>query len=143
MANKVFLAAVIADILFLAAGLMELIFSIVVRNQMNDTPTNGEEATLNLLYQRFPLTAGIVNASFILFTFVATLPGLFMPARGILKIGGYMVTFCAIFTLCVGVFLWVMTLKVRGDFFDVYMAQDPSVQSLIQTSVSALKPLKP
>ncbi|KAI5464122.1 hypothetical protein BGZ63DRAFT_421199 [Mariannaea sp. PMI_226] len=134
MTNKVFLAAVAADILFLASGLMELIFSLVVRSQMNDIPTNGQEATLNLLYQRFPLTAGIVNASFILLTFVATIPGLFMPARGILKIGGYMVTFCAIFTLCVGVFLWVMTLRVRGDFFSVYSNQDPSVQSLIQTS---------
>lgn len=135
MTNKVFLATVAADVLFLASGLMELIFSIVVRGQMNDTPTNGHEATLNLLYQRFPLTAGIVNASFILLTFVAIIPGLFMPTRGILKIGGYMVTFCAIFTLCVGVFLWVMTLRVRGDFTSIYAAQDPAVQSLIQTSV--------
>lgn len=133
--NKVFLATVAADGLFLAAGIMELVFSLVVRSQMNDIPTDGEEATRNLLYQRFPLAAGIVNAAFILLTFVATLPGLFMPARGILKVGGYMVTFCAIFTMCVGVFLWVMTLRIRGEFVSVYVAQDPSVQSLIQNSV--------
>ncbi|KAH8677052.1 hypothetical protein BGZ61DRAFT_360612 [Ilyonectria robusta] len=132
--NKVFLATVAADGLFLAAGIMELVFSLVVRSQMNDIPTDGEEATRNLLYQRFPLAAGIVNAAFILLTFVATLPGLFMPARGILKVGGYMVTFCAIFTMCVGVFLWVMTLRIRGEFVSVYVAQDPSVQSLIQNS---------
>lgn len=132
--NKVFFATVAADGLFLAAGIMELVFSLVVRSQMNDVPTDGEQATRNLLYQRFPLAAGIVNAAFILLTFVATLPGLFMPARGILKVGGYMVTFCAIFTMCVGVFLWVMTLRIREEFLAVYVAQDPSVQGLIQTS---------
>ncbi|KAH7020012.1 hypothetical protein EDB80DRAFT_214097 [Ilyonectria destructans] len=132
--NKVFFATVAADGLFLAAGIMELVFSLVVRSQMNDVPTDGEQATRNLLYQRFPLAAGIVNAAFILLTFVATLPGLFMPARGILKVGGYMVTFCAIFTMCVGVFLWVMTLRIREEFLAVYVAQDPSVQGLIQSS---------
>ncbi|KPM40407.1 hypothetical protein AK830_g6162 [Neonectria ditissima] len=134
MSNKVFLATVAADGLFLAAGIMMLVFSLVVRNQMDNAPTDGEEATRNLLYQRFPLTAGIVNAAFILLTFVATLPGLFMPARGILKVGGYMVTFCAIFTMCVGVFLWVMTLRIREEFFDIYVAQSPDVQGLIQNS---------
>ncbi|KAH7158102.1 hypothetical protein B0J13DRAFT_188617 [Dactylonectria estremocensis] len=134
MANKVFLATVAADGLFLAAGILELVFSLVVRSQMNDVPTDGEQATRNLLYQRFPLTAGIVNAAFILLTFVATLPGLFMPARGILKVGGYMVTFCGIFTMCVGVFLWVMTLRIREEFQDIYVAQEPSVQGLIQIS---------
>ncbi|KAK7418694.1 hypothetical protein QQZ08_011130 [Neonectria magnoliae] len=134
MANKVFLATVAADALFLAAGIMELVFSLVVRNQMDNAPSDGEEATRNLLYQRFPLTAGIVNAAFILLTFVATLPGLITPARGILKVGGYMVTFCGIFTMCVGIFLWVMTLRIREEFFDIYVAQSPEVQGLIQSS---------
>ncbi|KAM0439679.1 hypothetical protein ACHAPT_000771 [Fusarium lateritium] len=134
MANKVFLAAVAADILFLASGILELVFALVVRSQMDDVPSDGERATRNLLHQRFPLTAGIVNAAFILATFAVTLPGLVMPARSILKISGYMVTFCAVFTMCVGVFLWVMTLKMREQFFDIYLAQEPEVQSLIQTS---------
>ncbi|KAM5346915.1 hypothetical protein ACJ41O_009920 [Fusarium nematophilum] len=134
MVNKVFLATVFADILFLGSGVLELVFSLVVRSQMNDVSLDGEQATRNLLYQRFPFTAGIVNAVFILVTFAATLPGLVMPARSILKVSGYMVTLCAIFTMCVGVFLWVMTLKIREQFFDIYLAQEPEVQSLIQGS---------
>lgn len=140
MVNKIFLATVIADVLFFASGILELSFCLVVRSQMDNTPSDGQEATRNLLHQRFPLTAGIVNAAFILVTFVATLPGLFMPTRGVLKIGGYMVTFCAIFTMCVGVFLWVMTLKIREEFSGIYLAQDASVQSLIQTSVCFIIP---
>ncbi|CAM1502095.1 Fc.00g040790.m01.CDS01 [Cosmosporella sp. VM-42] len=134
MVNKIFLATVIADMLFLGSGILELVFSLVVRSQMNNVPSNGEEATRNLLHQRFPLTAGIVNAAFILVVFVATLPGLFMPTRGILKAGGYMVTFCGIFTMCVGVFLWVMTLRIKEEFSSIYIAQEPSVQGLIQTT---------
>lgn len=135
MVNAVFLTAVIADILFLGSGILELVFSLVVRSQMNDAPFDGEDATRKLLYQRFPLTAGIVNAVFILVTFATTLPGLVMPARSILKVSGYMVTLCAIFTMCVGVFLWVMTLKIQEQFFNIYIAQEPEIQSLIQNSV--------
>ncbi|KAF5017261.1 hypothetical protein F66182_10832 [Fusarium sp. NRRL 66182] len=134
MVDKVFVATVIADILFLAAGIMELVFSLVVQSEMYDLPSDGEQATRNLLYQRFPLTAGIVNAVFVLVTFAVTLPGLVMPTRSFLKVSGYMVTVCGIFTMCVGVFLWVMTLKIRAQFFDIYIAQEPEVQSLIQNS---------
>lgn len=134
MVNKVFLATCIADALFLSAGILELVFSLVVQSQMNDAPIDGEHATRSLLYQRFPLTAGIVNAVFILLTFVVTLPGLVMPARSFLKVSGYMVTFCGIFTMCVGVFLWVMTLRIKESFFDIYVVQEPVIQSLIQTS---------
>jgi hypothetical protein len=135
MANKIFLSTILADVLFLASGILVLVFSLVVRSTMDKLPSDGEEATRNLLHQRFPLTAGIVNAAFILVTFVATLPGLFMPTRGILKVGGYMVTLCAVFTMCLGVFLWIMTLRIKEEFFGIYLAQDPSVQGLIQTSV--------
>jgi hypothetical protein len=135
MVDKIFLTTVCADILFLGSGVMELVFSLVVRSQMNDMATDGETATRNLLYQRFPLTAGIVNAIFILVTFAATLPGLVMPARSFLKVSGYMVTVCSIFTMCVAVFLWVMTLRMKEQFFDIYIDQEPAVQSLIQNSV--------
>lgn len=135
MANKIFLAALVADFLFLASGVLELAFSLVVRSQLNHSPGDGREALRLLLDQRFPLTAGIANAAFILIAFVATLPGLFTPARGLLKLGGYMVTFCAVFTLCVGLYLWIMTLRIRHDFASVYMVQDPLVQGLMQASV--------
>lgn len=134
MVDKIFLCTVLADLIFLASGVMELVFSLVVKSQMGDISSDGESVTRNLLYQRFPLTAGIVNAIFILVTFTATLPGLVMPARSFLKVSGYMVTICAIFTMCVAVFLWVMTLRMKEQFFNIYIEQEPDVQSLIQNS---------
>lgn len=135
MVNKVFLATLVADMFFLASGALELAFSLVVRSQMNATPSDGEEATRNLLYQRFPLTAGIVNGGLILFTFVLTLPGLLSPGRSWLKKSGYVVTLCGIFSLCLGVYLWVMTLRLKDDFFDIYLGEEPEVHDLIQTTV--------
>lgn len=135
MPNKVFLAALAVDIVFLATGCLELGFCLVVRSQMNNAAQDGQEAVRNLLYQSFPLTAGIVNAAFIIAAFVFTLPGLISPMRGWLKFGGYMVTVCGLFTLCVGVYLWVMTLRVKESFFPTYVAQDPTVQQLMQESV--------
>lgn len=102
---------------------------------MNQQPTNGEEATRNLLYKEFPLNAGIANGAFVIVAFVASLPGLLMPMRGWLKASGYMITVCGLFTLCVGVYLWVMTLNLRDNFFDTYLDQEPEVHDLIQTRV--------
>lgn len=135
MPDKVLLTAIGADALFLATGAIQLGFCLVAQGIRDDDPRTGQEAVRNLLYQRLPLTAGIANAAFVLITFAFTLPGLASQGRAWLKVGGYMVTFCALFSLCVGVFLWVMTLRVKADFSPVYLDMEDSVQSLIQTSV--------
>ena len=56
MVNKILAAYVVADILFLVSGAIELAFSIIVGNVMNEVAVDGETAARNLLYQRFPLT---------------------------------------------------------------------------------------
>ncbi len=135
MPDKVLLAAIGADALFLATGAIQLGFCLVAQGIRDDAPRTGQEAIRNLLYQRLPLTAGIANAAFVLATFAFTLPGLASQGRAWLKLAGYMVTFCGLFSLCVGVFLWVMTLRVKADFSPVYLDLEDSLQSLVQTSV--------
>jgi len=54
--NKVQLAYVIADGLFLLMGVFMLAFSVIVQNIQFEVPTEGRQAARNLLYQRFPLT---------------------------------------------------------------------------------------
>ncbi|KFA79305.1 hypothetical protein S40288_03439 [Stachybotrys chartarum IBT 40288] len=134
MVNKVHAVACAADFLFLVTGCIQLGFSLIVRSQMFDRPTEGQQAVRNLLYQRFPLDAGIANGALILVAFALTLPALIMPARGWLKVAGGAVTACGLFTLIIGVILWVMTLRIRADFAGIYVAQEPSVQELMQTS---------
>ncbi|KAL7951923.1 hypothetical protein V8C42DRAFT_305643 [Trichoderma barbatum] len=134
MPDKVFLATLVANVLFLATGAMELGFSIAAINVKNKAPVDGHDATRHLIYQNFPLTVGIVNAVFILVTFVFTIPALALVKRNLLKISGYMITVCAVFTLAVGLYLWIMTLTLKETFQPIYAAQDSTVQSLVQNS---------
>jgi hypothetical protein len=162
MANKVQLAYVAADGLFLLMGVFLLGFSIIVGNIRNEVPTEGQQAVRNLLYQPFPLTggclatplensvellltgtaAGIVNAAFVFLTFLVTLPGLATSSRKWLKLAGYMAVFCSVFTMILGLYVWVLTLTTRENFAPFFMAQSDDVKSLIQTSVS-LAPTEP
>ncbi|EXV00623.1 hypothetical protein X797_006340 [Metarhizium robertsii] len=134
MANKVFTTTLGISLLFLASGCLELGFSLVVRNMMDSKPESGQEAVRNLLYQMFPLTAGIANGAATLATFAFTLLGLMSPMRSWLKAGGYLITLCGLFTLCLGVYLWIMTLRLKDGFFPTYLELEPGVQSLVQQS---------
>ncbi|KAF4124638.1 tetraspanin [Geosmithia morbida] len=135
MANKLLIVVIVADILFLATGILELAFSVVTQQRGNRDPANGEDVIRDLVDQRLPLTPGIINGVFILASFVATLPGLLMPTtRGWLKAAGYMVTVCGLFSLILGVDLWLMTLKIGTNFGNVYVDLDSNQQELVQTS---------
>ncbi len=136
MANKTLLAAILADILFLGSGILILAFCLIVKNEKTGTPSTGQQALRNALFDMLPLVGGIVNAAFIIIAFVTTLPALLIQSsRDWLKISGYCVTFNALFTLCLGVYLWIMTLKTGKHFYGTYMDFEPEVQALIQTSV--------
>lgn len=81
------------------------------------------------------LAAGNVNAIFIFVTFLVTIPGMVLPGtRGWLKLSGYMVTVCALFTLAVGLFIWIFTLRLKESFSPVWDAQDAQTQGLMQTT---------
>lgn len=67
-----------------------------------------------------------------------TIPGIITPARVWLKIAGIMATLCAIFSMIIGVDLWILTLKTKGDFEPLWIAQPSAIQDLMETSVSNL-----
>lgn len=140
--NKVQIAYLIADFLFLLMGIFILSFSVIVTNIKDEVPTNGRQAARNLLYQGFPLTAGIVNAVFIFITFFVTLPGLATTARRWLKAAGWMCVVCMIYTLILGLYLWILTLKTRNDFFPRFVEQSDRIKSLMQIEVG-LPPFPP
>ncbi|EON99047.1 putative tetraspanin protein [Phaeoacremonium minimum UCRPA7] len=133
MANKVLMAYVAADVLFVAMGAVMLGFSIIVKNSMFDAPTTGGQAARNILYQQFPLTAGIVNSIFVFVTFAATIPAITMPTRGWLKVSGYMATITALFSVIVGLYLWILTLKSKETLAPLWRAATAQTQELMQT----------
>ena len=56
MVNKVLAAYVAADLLFVATGAVMVGFSVIAKNTMYDTTSDGYQTVRNLLYQEFPLT---------------------------------------------------------------------------------------
>ncbi|KAI0169763.1 hypothetical protein GGR52DRAFT_551401 [Hypoxylon sp. FL1284] len=136
MVNKVLAAFVAMDGLFVSMGAIMMGFSIIVQQTCYNTPADGNEAARNLLYQKFPFTAGIVNAAFIFATFLATIPALATNNRSWLKLAAFMVVGDALFTLGIGVDLWILTLRLKDAFQQIWMSQPQPVQELMQTSFS-------
>lgn len=79
----------------------------------------------------------MVNSIFIFVTFLLSLPALFLPLnRGWLRAQGWLVVFCAVFTLGLGVSVWVGTLTTRNHLSNIWAREPPLIQSLLQQKVS-------
>ncbi|KAK0733632.1 hypothetical protein B0T26DRAFT_30494 [Lasiosphaeria miniovina] len=134
MVNKVLLTYAVFDFIFVAMGIVIIVFSTTVQKFQFEVPTDGKQAARNLLYQRFPFTAAIINSVGIFITFVITVPGLITPVRSWLKVGAYLTTVNAIFTLVIGLYLWIQTLRTKGDFAPIWGNQTAAVQDLMQAA---------
>lgn len=51
-----------------------------------------------------------------------------------------MTTFSAMFSMIIGLYLWILTLKTKDDFAPLWMAQSAGVQDLMETTVSHSPP---
>ncbi|KAL9106991.1 MAG: hypothetical protein Q9227_008027 [Pyrenula ochraceoflavens] len=77
--------------------------------------------------------AAIVNAIFIFATFLLSIPALLSATnRLMLKIHGYAVIVCGIFTMILGLVVWFETLKTRANLSRVWARQSSPMQSLLQ-----------
>ncbi|KAI0802465.1 tetraspanin [Xylaria sp. FL0064] len=132
MVNRVLATFVGIDILFAITGAIIVGFSVIVRNTCFNPPTNGNEAARDLLYQQFPLSAGIGNGIFTFIAFISTLPALATNSRSWLKVAIFLVVVDALFTLIIGLDLWIFTLRVKETFATLWSAQLPEVQGLMQ-----------
>lgn len=86
--------------------------------------------------------AGIVNSIFVFVTFMATIPAITMPGRGWLKVSGYMATVTALFSVIVGLYLWILTLKSKETLAPLWQAATAVTQELMQTEVSFPLPFR-
>ncbi|ELR04547.1 phospholipid scramblase 1 [Pseudogymnoascus destructans] len=132
MANRVLLAFLAFDMLFLLSAALLIAFPMIMKDRISQPPTQ-ETVAENLLLERCPLTAAMVNAIIMFVTFLATIPALLMPtSRMWLKIHGYLVFICAMVSMAIGLVLWFDTLKTRTNLSTVWAAQAQEVQSLLQ-----------
>jgi hypothetical protein len=133
--NKLMLTYVVVDFIFLATGGIMLGFALISETSSNDIPTIDNVAN-HLLLSQCPLTAAIVNSIFIFITFAVSLPALIMRQnKGWLRIHGWLTVISAIFTLMLGIVIWVQTLQTRSELLKVWSQEAPRTQSLLQQKV--------
>jgi len=83
-----------------------------------------------------PFPALLANAIIIFITFLLCIPALLIPtSRTSLKIHGWFVVICAVFTLILGINEWLQTLTLRANLLTVWGEQPDKVQSLVQQKV--------
>ncbi|KAF2873179.1 tetraspanin [Massariosphaeria phaeospora] len=132
MPSKLMIIYVAFDLIFAACGGLLMGFSLISEQRLRNTPTVDNVAQ-NLLLGQCPLTAGVVNSIFVFVTFILSLPALFLPLnRGWLRAQGWLVVFSAIFTLGLGLTVWVETLETRRRLNDIWGGEAPLIQSLLQ-----------
>jgi hypothetical protein len=130
--NKVLITFLVADFLFLATAGLLVGLAVTSLNEIALPPTIKTVAR-DLLLKRCPLKAAIINAIVIVITFVVSLPAVALTtSRGWLKAQGWMIVGCAVFTLILGLDIWLSTLKTRSNLAVVWGQQTPQVQSLLQ-----------
>lgn len=68
-------------------------------------------------------------------TFALTLPAIAMPTRGWLKVSGYLIVINALFSVILGLYMWILTLRTKERFSPIWNAQTPQVQDQMQVAV--------
>ncbi|KAF7913229.1 hypothetical protein EAE99_010726 [Botrytis elliptica] len=136
MADKILLTYVILDILFVGSGALLLGFALNTKSGTSQAPTIASVAT-DLLLMGTPLNAAIGNAILIFFSFLLSIPAMLLSTtRGWLKVHGFMVVVCGLFTLVIGLDIWFGTLESKESLLDTWNAQSTTTQSLLQEQLS-------
>ncbi|KAK5383767.1 hypothetical protein LTS03_003017 [Exophiala xenobiotica] len=94
---------------------------------------NVDNIATNLLLDDCPLTASEINAIIMFFTFLLSVPALFMQRNRVwLKVHAAGVIVAALMTLSIGLAIWFSTLEIHKNLTPVWMRQSPNVQSMLQ-----------
>src|SRR5690349_5410258 len=154
MANKVLVAFLGTEMLFLLAAGLLIAFPLMMHARMELPPTV-DTVVEDLLLQRCPMTglphhgtyssnhfintsnlAAIANAVIMFVTFLTTIPAVLMPTSRLwLKLQGYLVFVCAVMSMIIGLVLWYDTLRTRSNLSTVWALQTQQVQSMLQQKV--------
>ncbi|EED19371.1 conserved hypothetical protein [Talaromyces stipitatus ATCC 10500] len=121
-----------ANFLYMAGGIMLLVGSLLFSQTINSTPTL-DSAPAIVLLEMVPEKVALVNAIFVFATFVLVLPTMILRTSRIwLKLQGWMVIVSGLFTLVIGLIIWIETLRTRATLNTSWGKQTPEVQSLLQ-----------
>lgn len=130
--NKILLSYAGANFLFMLGGIILLVGSLLFSQSVNSTPTFDSAPSI-LLLKMVPERVALVNAIIVFATFALGLFSMLMrDSRIWLQLQGWMVIVSGMFTLVIGLVIWIETLRTRAALNTSWGQQTPAVQSLLQ-----------
>ncbi|KAI9804978.1 MAG: phospholipid scramblase 1 [Piccolia ochrophora] len=130
--DKLLISFWVFDLIFLATGTLMVVVAVMVKKEMAAGMTIDNVAS-GLLLNHAPLTGALANGGVVFATFLLSIPGVMLPlTRNWLRLHGWAVVACAIFTLVVGLDVWFKTLKTRSMLSTMWGEHSAVTQSLLQ-----------
>ncbi|RAO64945.1 uncharacterized protein BHQ10_000957 [Talaromyces amestolkiae] len=130
--DKILLSYAGANFLFMAGGIILLVGSLLFSQAVNSTPTMNSAPSI-LLLKMVPEKVALVNAIIVFATFLLALPSMIMrDSRLWLQLQGWLVIVSGVFTLVIGLIIWIETLRTRAALNTSWGQQTSAVQSLLQ-----------
>lgn len=129
------------DALFFAAGLLSLIFSIIVRDQDGERGTLDTFTLRRLAITSTDLTTGIILGILIITSWLISLGGIATALkRGRFNSTGlvafnWSLVIVAIVTVAIACNVWFFTLRMRAEFLVVWNAQSQTTHQFLQDTL--------
>ncbi|KAK6354891.1 phospholipid scramblase 1 [Orbilia brochopaga] len=146
--NTLLIVYVLVDIIFLGTSIGLIIAGQMFMHHMDNLPLSVNDSPYVILLYYLPCVPIFVNGIISAATFLLSLPALALPMSLVwLRIHGWFVMICAVYSLVLGVLVWVDTLTERAAMFQAWKDIGPSVQTLLQERfqccgyISAMEPL--
>ncbi|KAF3161632.1 phospholipid scramblase 1 [Orbilia oligospora] len=136
------------DILQLGSAILLIIAGHLFMQHMDTMKLDVENSPYVILLYHLPCTPIFVNGIISAVAFMFSLPAVLLPQSLFwLRLHGWMLVVCAVYSLVLGILVWVDTLTERAQMYQAWIDVGPTVQTLLQQKfeccgyVSAMEPL--
>ncbi|KAK6538957.1 phospholipid scramblase 1 [Orbilia ellipsospora] len=146
--NKLLGVFLFFNIVQLGTSILLIVVGHLFMQRMETMKLDVENSPYVILLYYLPCTPIFANGILGAVTFLFSLPGLALPQSIFwLRVHGWLLVACAIYSLVLGLIIWVATLTERAQMFTAWDDVGPSVQTLLQQKfqccgyLSAMQPL--
>jgi len=124
--KRLVLTYAFTNVLFIAAGVITLIISLMWRMDALNSPTTGS-IQQNVIFMMTPNVGGMAVGIITIVAGVLAIPALVMPtSRGWLYTHGWAVTGACVALLVLGLRIWFVTLTEQSNILDAWVATSPN-----------------
>ncbi|KAF3917940.1 hypothetical protein ABW20_dc0109934 [Dactylellina cionopaga] len=131
--NKLLGVFIFFDILHLGSAIGLIIAGHIFMQHMDNMELNVENSPYVILLYHLPCVPIFINGIVSAVTFMMSLPGLMLPQSLFwMRMHGWLLVVSAVYSLILGILIWLDTLTERAQMYQAWTDVGPSVQTLLQ-----------